>query len=544
MKTGRLAALPGLNYMLFNDRIILSIFFDSFVYDTYSKIRSEHRIRHTELNKNIIRINVGLKSKGRKKMDWKERSEKKKEEIEEKVKKKKSSKTQGTSEDKTEKSKSVSDGMRLKIIDEGLRRLYLLKLSERDTVKVMGLPDEDEDLSCNVRLYHVKEAAYQKNENVTDKLATVYNALSIFNGSVFAVIDSDGKKTDLYLGVRNNDLTPEKKDIAAAMGDTFADTLRGNLPGIRIKACDSEKTKGISDRVLLETNVSVASVMGSFRSEDKNSSFTQGLENLLNAMQGKKYIGMIIAENGSADAIEERRENLQELYSKLSLYKNVDTSESSDAESSDSKKYSKMSVKEKVKTLGNFIVNMAGIAGGIAAMGPMGALVGSMISGQVTNFINGIAPTEGERKDTQSTYENRLVADLLRIIDDEIKRTEEFEKYGMWDVAGYFASEDLTAAKMGAVNYKALMSGDGSAHEVSAINTWKAEEGSTDLDEIRRCLSRFIHPRFQYCVSEDGQYEIVTNAAMAVTGKDLALHMGLPRASAPGVKVKDSLERD
>ena len=141
-------------------------------------------------------------------------------------------------------------------------------------------------------------------------------------------------------------------------------------------------------------------------------------------------------------------------------------------------------------------------------------------------------------------YVNRKVADILEITDDILKRTEEFENYGLWNVAGYFASDEPYSAEMAAVIYKALMPGEGVSHELSAINTWKASDDNGSIDAVRRSLSRFVHPRFIYCTTEiadqdNDQQETYVDATSGVSGKELALHMGLPRASAPGIAASE-----
>ena len=460
-------------------------------------------------------------------------------EREKKLSKKKQA-SENTSAESVEGNGSSTDEMRLDIIDEGLRKRYLSRLSEMDTAPVQGLPEADQDLSCNVCMYHITQITYSEAQNVIGRLTTVFNTISAYTGNVFTVIDSDGEKAELYIGVRNNDLKEDRMCDAAVIGDTFRRALRGNLPGIRMETCSREKIREVSDRILSSSCISAASVKGSLRSADKSCDCTQGLENLMSAMHGKKYTGIIIAEAGSADNIEGLRKNFQEIYSKLSLCRNTHYSDNPAAGGSGSKSFSEMSTNEKAKTLGNFLLSIAGIGIGIAKIGAMGAMIGTMITGQLTSFLNTLAPSDKSSKvnikSTDSMYENRKVSDLMEILSDGIKRAEEYEKYGMWNVAGYFTSDDPAAAEMAAVNYRALMSGDGCVHEISAINKWNAADDKEKMDEIRTCLSRFIHPTFIYCISEtdeDADHSaIYTNASVAVSGKELSLNLGFPMTSA------------
>ena len=45
----------------------------------------------------------------------------------------------------------------------------------------------------------------------------------------------------------------------------------------------------------------------------------------------------------------------------------------------------------------------------------------------------------------------------------------EYDSYGLWNVAGYFLSDDMSASEIAASNYRSLMNGDNYGREVSAI---------------------------------------------------------------------------
>ena len=102
-------------------------------------------------------------------------------------------------------SQEVTVNDRLEIIEERMRKRYLARLTEMEIASVSSLLPLEEDLIDNVRIYKVTEMVYQKGESATDKFTTVFNTLSTYNASVFIIIDSDGRNTDFYIGVRNNE---------------------------------------------------------------------------------------------------------------------------------------------------------------------------------------------------------------------------------------------------------------------------------------------------------------------------------------------------
>jgi hypothetical protein len=94
--------------------------------------------------------------------------------------------------------------VQLDIVDESIRRRDLARLTEMEIVPITNLPPLEEDVISNVRLYKITEMVYEKGESVTDKFTTVFNTLSTYKASVFIIVDSNGIKTDFYLGVRSN----------------------------------------------------------------------------------------------------------------------------------------------------------------------------------------------------------------------------------------------------------------------------------------------------------------------------------------------------
>ena len=129
---------------------------------------------------------------------------------------------------------------------------------------------------------------------------------------VFILIDSDGKETRFYLGVRNNepDESPLKRSTVT-LGDTLKQTLTGHFPGVKIVNEDRKAIAEISKEILAAENVASVSVVGNNKTEKElsNEQFVQGLEKLVLAMNGRSYIGIIIADNQSPQNIQVMRKN-------------------------------------------------------------------------------------------------------------------------------------------------------------------------------------------------------------------------------------------
>ena len=177
---------------------------------------------------------------------------------------------------------------------------------------------------------------------------------------------------------------------------------------------------------------------------------------------------------------------------------------------------------------------------GTAAM--LGGQIGGQAGGQISNFISSLAPTKQITKATTTgitiTEENKAVTDMLVMLDEALKKMNEYDSYGLWNVAGYFLSDDMSASEIAASNYRSLMNGDNYGREVSAINSWRSNDHEIvgEYRDLTTYLSRFVHPLFNYGGN------IMVTPSTNISGKELGLHLGLPRSTVPGLPVIEHAE--
>ena len=137
----------------------------------------------------------------------------------------------------------------------------------------------------------------------------------------------------------------------------------------------------------------------------------------------------------------------------------------------------------------------------------------------------------------QFTYEDRRITDILKIIEENIKRIDLCSGFGAFSSAAYVASDSPVVCSRAACVYNALMRGEKSALQSTQINSWQGWQAR----EITRYLGGFFHPRFQY---QMGDTETSVTAAMLISSQELSLKIGLPKRSFPGVQVVQHAEFD
>ncbi|MCT8137599.1 ATP-binding protein [Anaerobacillus sp. CMMVII] len=145
--------------------------------------------------------------------------------------------------------------------------------------------------------------------------------------------------------------------------------------------------------------------------------------------------------------------------------------------------------------------------------------------------------TSGNTESIQLTQHNKTIQSYLSKIDQQLERLQEFESLGMWECAAYFMSDTPYAADIAAATYKSLMQGENTGVEISHISSWSGNRHETQ--EIQNYVKNFIHPVFTY--SNNGiEWPIMPTSL--VSGKELAIHMSLPRKSINGFPVIEHAE--
>lgn len=491
------------------------------------------------------------------------------------------------------------------IVDDVVLKNYVTKLADMEIIPL----DEDtnnNNITENVRLFKINEMVYQKDEYATYKFASVFNAVAATQSAIFIIIDSDGEKTDFYMGIRS--MNPENSTKTSY--DTLENVIHGQFPGIKTENLLEDEMKNLFENINGSSIAAVSSVANcKDKEQNDNKFFIQGLEKLALSMQGQRYTGIIIANSTDQQQLLEVRKGYEDIYTMISPFANLQVSYGANSSINLSKSYtegvaegenysknsssttskgtstntgesSSLSRETSGSIAGKTIATSLALAGaaigsivpgaGTLVGGALGGAVGSLIGTVVTSAThrtvsdstskintstdnysetggetfgtnkttnkgntdtNGI--TSGSNENLQLTIQSKSIINCLERIDNQFNRLNEFESLGMWECAAYFLSENSHASEIAASTYKALMRGEDSGIEVSAINLWnKRDKDKTKL--LKNYVTNFMHPVFRY---NNNGVEIPVTPTSLVSGNELAIHMGLPRKSVCGFPV-------
>lgn len=483
----------------------------------------------------------------------------------------------------------------VKLVDDIVLKNYVSKISN---MSVVPLNENDiiKNVENHVRFFKITEMVYEKDEYATYKFASVFNTLATKNCTVFVMMQSNGEKTEFYMGVRSPD------EHMKSLDEMLQNALKGQFPGIKTQdyGYDDRNNENMCDIIKKIKTSNIASVSCIANSKDKenrdNRAFIQGLEKLAIAMQGREYTAMIIADATPQNQLSDLRKSYENIYTQLSPFAKMQLAyssnesfslsdalthgtSSSDAHSvNESYGETKSTSKSHSETKDNAASK---IASGVAAVASAAGAVLAPFTGGISLGI-GFAVSNGasamgsalKKTKTESTSEsesktkntgttdtktesvndstahtetnqsgigqsltlnssNKTVEGILEKIDLQLDRIKEFESLGMWECAAYFTSDTAGIAEIAASTYKALMCGEDSGVEISAINSW--DKSNNDTQKIGKYLVNFIHPVFEY--EGDGFKTLPVTPCSLVSGNELAIHMGLPRKSVCGFPV-------
>lgn len=161
-------------------------------------------------------------------------------------------------------------------------------------------------------------------------------------------------------------------------------------------------------------------------------------------------------------------------------------------------------------------------------------------SSHADNFslTNGQTATLGDSKTVTVTIRNKHIDALLKRIDNQLDRINQAEATGLWQVGSYFMSyeNDKATAEIAASIFRSIMEGENSGIETSAINSWYLDCKNADFGNgITNAISCFTHPVFLYKNASNNEIHVTSTSL--INSSELAMMMGLPRKSVPGLPI-------
>lgn len=459
----------------------------------------------------------------------------------------------------------------LKLTDSILNREYLSSLSDVKVCELKLPSDIFLDISRHSRIFRLKRFVYDPNENFLSKLITVVNVAYALKGTILTSIQSTGEEIRFYIGIlakqqRGN----SKKDEREALLNAFEGTILGNFIGSDLgEPLEDTPLKEFSEAINGNAICSVSAVP-SLRDEEISDikSYVQGIENLVDALKGKKYTILTISDPVSIMEIIEIRHGYERIYNYLlPLHKVVEVKSTSDTvnvSETETENYVK-GITEGISmtqstSYSNSSTNSfhAGVNFGISIGFQHGKSHGSAVTtGRVNSSSNSLQSSKGISRtsgvghttsdSTQVFVENRMIRSMLDKIEKNIQRLDVCETYGGFQSAAYILADDRETALNAAGNFASLIKGENASSQVSSINCWENKQmryrdndAKKEVDAFSKTLDylkHFAHPVFHWKNDAESQMTVDVTTAVMVSGSEVTVQLGFPKKSVNGLAV-------
>ena len=428
-----------------------------------------------------------------------------------------------------------------------------------------------------IRFFKMSKVVFDPKEDVRDKLTSVYSALYNLTATVAMFVKGTKSGVEFYFACRSETNAP-------LAGNILESTLVSNFPGIDLKKHNTQEIRELFDRLGKEENgtrellngIASVSMVPDIRDSEKKDQFVQGMEKVIGTLNGKEYLGIFLATPMNSASIASRRHGLEELYSimtphaKLSyaygenasytISKGITSTFSRSVNTSISNTNSTSSSSTHGTSHGtsssfNFGSSSEGSSWGMSNS-TNDSTSDSYTSG--TSFAHsisesvgsneGVAINYGENDTIGSSitktlsYENKGISELLKKIEQQLKRLNDQESYGMWEAAAYFFSNEVSTSVLAAATYKAVMVGETSGIEQAHVNIWiDSNLQKNNIRNIYNHVLHLMHPESEIVMSDEYNRQFVTPTTL-VSSTELGLLMGFPRKSLPGMAVQEMAE--
>ncbi|WP_313129675.1 ATP-binding protein [Pseudescherichia vulneris] len=171
----------------------------------------------------------------------------------------------------------------------------------------------------DIRVFRIERIVQENKQSVLESTTAAYTALGAAGYSVFLLLKSDGRETDVYIGTRG---TPGKM-LGQNSGELLNETFKGHFPGSKLVAQNAEQTAQLLDGALAQKenpSSAVTAVTGvpSLATEDSEH-FMQGLEHFIDAAESRVYQAIILAEPVTPPELDRIRTGYEKVATQLSI---------------------------------------------------------------------------------------------------------------------------------------------------------------------------------------------------------------------------------
>ena len=217
-------------------------------------------------------------------------------------------------------------------VDEYVRHEYLSVLEQATPILVMD--KHTENFEKNVNLIHLECFTYDSEDNIAQKIRSVYGTIEQRGVSAGLLLDCRENCANLYLAVFS-------RESSTSQFNAFIRSFNGVFPGCSYKKLNSNKTKALFEGVFQPTRGSAVAAVSAFPRYQDAASALNGLEILIDGMRGRPFTMLFLAKAMERSELVQMRQGHEALYTQIYPFQKQDMSTSVSQTGTEGVNYSK-----------------------------------------------------------------------------------------------------------------------------------------------------------------------------------------------------------
>lgn len=211
-----------------------------------------------------------------------------------------------------------------------LSNLYIHKdyLQDLDTMPIVPASREIKkiDVGKNLRLLRINGIFRDGTENLSEKVKSLFGAVSAFESGVMLILQAKKDRADFYIGICGN-----RSETVTQAFNTFKGSLNGILPGCKYRNVKMSEVGTLMQEIFPQKNsegtarerlaISAVSTfpIGAQQSTDPYSAIEK-IDVLLDGMRGKPFSMILLTKTMSKKILTDMQHQMELLYTQLSAF--------------------------------------------------------------------------------------------------------------------------------------------------------------------------------------------------------------------------------
>jgi len=418
----------------------------------------------------------------------------------------------------------------------------------------IGYPDDDGlSTSDDMCFYRVEKLSYDEEyprreafENVIDSLDNeAFNFVYILSGNNTGV--------ELHIGVVKNHRNNRRTLSTVNYGDIIENAFEGNFGGSSLRRLDSDE---LQEKIIKQTKLyksaGIISGIPSINESDTGESFDfQGIDRLINSMLGQNWRIIVVCEPVSQTEMLRVKDDVYELYNRLSVYSKATIQKSANAGDSVSfgrnvsnsqgknRNWNESDTESKGKSNSSGTSN----SGTSHQFGKGGGSSQDHSEGKNWSYNQ----NRGTSEAVTIEMANKHAQDLMQYIDDELlPRIKEGYGKGMYKTSLFYMADKVTTANRLKLSIMSLFQGDKSnfspliaqeldlKERISAKALVSYQNGYYDMKEYSLDAATLLSKPV------DEQFGLGVSAYL--TAGEVSILAGLPQKEVPGIVLDEAVD--